>query len=107
MRKTCLLAVLALAVATQAWAVGPNVIRQTLSNGALVQIAEQPAVPMVILDALVDAGSRLDPSGQEGVANLTADLLTEGAGKRSAEQIHEVVDFLGASLNSEACLGAS
>lgn len=100
--KAPLAAALLLAAATPAWAVGPAVVRQTLSNGARVQVAEQPAVPMVIVDVLVDAGSRLDPPGQEGIANLTADLLTEGAGGRTAEQIHETVDFLGASLNSEA-----
>jgi zinc protease len=101
MRRTTL-AALVWFLAAPAWAAGPTVVRQTLSNGARLQISEQAAVPMVIVDALVDAGSRLDPPGEEGLANLTADLLTEGTATRSAEQIHETADFIGASLQSQA-----
>lgn len=101
MRRLILLAV-ALACASPALAAGPQVVRQKLSNGARIQVSEQPSVPMVIVDVLIDAGSRIDPKGQEGLANLTADLLTEGTATRSAEQIHEAADFIGASLSSQA-----
>jgi zinc protease len=100
--RRVVLALLALAAASPAWAVGPQVVRQTLSNGVRVQVSEQTSVPMVIVDILVDAGSRFDPHGEEGLANLTADLLTEGTTTRSAEQIHEAADFIGASLSSQA-----
>jgi len=92
----------ALLAVASASAASPPVVRQTLGSGARVQVSPQPSVPMVIVDVLVDAGSRLDPPGKEGLANLTADLLTEGAGKRTAEQIHEAADFIGASLASQA-----
>lgn len=100
MRRWLLL--LSLLIATPVSAASPPVVRQTLSNGVRVQVSQQPTVPMVIVDVLVDAGSRLDPPGKAGLANLTADLLTEGAGKRTAEQIHEAADFIGASLSSQA-----
>jgi len=100
--KAAVAFVVSLLVATPAAAAGPSVVRQTLSNGARMQVSEQSAVPMVIVDVLLDAGSRLDPPGREGLANLTADLLTEGTTKRSAEQIHEAADFIGASLSSQA-----
>jgi zinc protease len=98
MRRLWFLALLA--VALPAASATPPVVRQTLANGVRVQVSAQPSVPMVIVDVLVDAGTRLDPVGEEGLANLTADLLTEGAGGRTAEQIHEAADFIGASLSS-------
>lgn len=79
-----------------------NFTRHLLSNGAVVLVAEQRAVPMVVVQALVEAGSRRDPRGQEGVGALTADLLTEGAGKRSAAEIGRELDFLGARIDSSA-----
>ena len=56
----------------------------------------------MIVNVLVDAGARLDPAGKEGLGNLTADLLTEGTEKRSAQQISDAADFIGASLSSSA-----
>ncbi len=76
--------------------------RLTLSNGARVIVSEQHAIPMVVIQVLLDAGARRDPKGKEGLAGLTADLLTEGTKKRSASQISEAVDSLGASLDSGA-----
>jgi zinc protease len=80
----------------------PPVERRVLSNGAVLLVSEQRALPMVIVRVLVDAGSRRDPQGKEGVANLTADLLNEGTTTRSAMEISEAVDFIGASLGSGA-----
>jgi len=71
-----------------------------LANGIRLVVSEQHAVPMVIVDVAIDAGSRLDPPGKEGLANLTADLLTEGTFRRSAREVSDAVDFLGASLSS-------
>jgi zinc protease len=76
--------------------------RRTLSNGAVLVVSEQRNVPMVVVRALLDAGSRRDPAGSEGLANLTADLLTEGTRKRTASQISDAVDSLGASLDTAA-----
>jgi zinc protease len=59
---------------------------------------------MVVIQMLVDAGARRDPRGQEGLAALTADLLTEGTKTRSATQISEATDFIGASLGTSADL---
>ena len=80
----------------------PQVTRRTLSNGVRVQISEQHEVPALIVDVLVDAGARLDPKGKEGLASLVADLLTEGAGQRGAQQISDTVDFIGARFSSSA-----
>jgi zinc protease len=57
---------------------------------------------MVSVELLIDAGSRYDEPGREGVANLTARLLTYGTKRRSAVQISEALDFIGATLSAKA-----
>lgn len=74
--------------------------RTVLDNGLVLLTSEQRALPMVSIELLIDAGSRLDAPNQEGLANLTARLLTYGTKKRSALQISEALDFIGASLSS-------
>ena len=59
-------------------------------------------LPMVVLQMFVDAGARRDPQGKDGLAGLTGDLLTEGTTTRSASQIKEATDFIGASLETGA-----
>ena len=46
------------------------------------------------------AGAADDPAGKFGLASLTAAMLDEGAGTRSALEIADAVDFLGASLDT-------
>lgn len=97
-----LLAGVAIAGAAPCWAAAPGVVRQVLSNGVRVQVSEQHAVPAVIASVMIDAGARRDPEGKEGLANLVADLLTEGTAARTAEQISETMDFIGARFGSGA-----
>jgi zinc protease len=83
-------------------AAGPPAERYSLSNGVRLNISEQHALPLVVVQMLIDAGSRRDPRGQEGVASLTADLLTEGSKTRTASQISQAFDSLGASYGTSA-----
>lgn len=83
-------------------ALGPAVTSSTLANGAKLVVSEQRAVPMVLVQVIVDAGARRDPADRAGLAYLTADLLNEGTATRSAQQINEAIDFIGASLGTSA-----
>jgi len=74
----------------------------TLPNGLRVVIAPQRKLPLVTVLALVDAGSVADPVGQEGVAQLTASLLTEGTGELTGAALAELVELMGSSLDSGA-----
>lgn len=74
--------------------------RSVLSNGLVLLTSEQRSLPMVAIELLIDAGSRYDSAGQEGLANLTSRLLTYGTKRRSALQISETLDFIGASLSA-------
>ncbi|HEY2917380.1 MAG TPA: pitrilysin family protein [Candidatus Binatia bacterium] len=74
--------------------------RSVLNNGLVLLTSEQRALPMVSIELLIDAGSRYDGGKQEGLANLTAKLLRYGTKQRTALQISETLDFLGASLQT-------
>ena len=51
---------------------------------------------------MVKAGQRHEAKEKAGLANLTAELLTEGTRNRSSREISEEIDFIGASLNASA-----
>ena len=74
--------------------------RSVLDNGVVLLTSEQRTLPMLSVELLIDAGSRYDAASQEGLANLTARLLTYGTKRRSALQISETLDFIGASLSA-------
>jgi zinc protease len=74
--------------------------RTVLNNGLVLLTSEQRALPMVSIELLIESGSRHEPAEQAGLANLTARLLTQGTQKRSAVQISEALDFMGASLSA-------
>ena len=56
----------------------PPVQRMVLPNHLVLLICEEHSLPFVIFQLLINSGSRQDPSGQEGLANLTARGLLLG-----------------------------
>jgi zinc protease len=74
----------------------------TLSNRLVLLASGEHSLPFVTLQLLIDSGSRRDPSGEEGLAYLTAKGLLHGTSKRTINQINEELDFMGASLNSSS-----
>jgi zinc protease len=76
----------------------PPIERAALSNGLPVWLVESHEVPLVQVTLAVRAGAGDDPDGLPGVASLAAAMLDEGAGARSALDIADAVEFLGASL---------
>jgi predicted Zn-dependent peptidase len=80
----------------------PPIVKRTLSNGLPVWILERHKVPLVHVTLLVKAGAAADPAGKAGLASVTADLLDEGAGGRSALDLADAVAVLGAPLGTAA-----
>jgi zinc protease len=80
----------------------PPVTRVTLENGLRVIVAEQHEVPLVEFYVMVGAGAAEDPTGKEGLAALTADALTRGAGTLDAEAFARAVESLGGTLDAAA-----
>lgn len=78
----------------------PPYTTTTLKNGLTVFVMPTHRLPLVDLRLVVRAGSVDDPAGREGLASLTADLLTQGAGARSARQLAEDIAFVGGTLEA-------
>jgi predicted Zn-dependent peptidase len=80
----------------------PPVQKLQLANGLPVLLVELHEVPVVQLNVVARAGAGADPRDKPGLASLTANLLDEGAGSRSALQIADELDYLGADLQTRA-----
>ena len=78
----------------------PAIQKQKLSNGLPVWIVELHEVPVAQVNLIVLSGTANDPPGKYGVASLAAAMLEEGAGTRSALEIADAVDYLGADLGA-------
>lgn len=78
----------------------PPLQRMTLSNQLVLLVSEEHSLPFVTLQILLDAGSRRDPSGEEGIAHLTVKGLLLGTAQRTEKIINEELDYMGASLSS-------
>jgi zinc protease len=76
--------------------------REVLPNGMVLLIAEQRAVPIITVSMLIQASSMLDPPDKPGVANLVAQMMTQGTKTRTAPQISEAIEFVGGSLSVDA-----
>ena len=85
----------------------PSIQKRTLPNGVGVWVVEAHEVPIVQVSLVVRAGAGDDPAGRFGAASLTAAMLDEGAGTRSALEIADAVELLGASLTTGASFDAS
>src|SRR5690349_13418545 len=80
----------------------PPIQKRTLSNGLPVWVVGMHEVPIVDLTLVVRSGSAADPADKFGLANFTAAMLDEGAGTRSALELSDAIDFLGASLSTSS-----
>lgn len=80
----------------------PEIRHLTLSNGLPVLLLEKRQVPIVQVDLTILSGTVAESAGQPGVASMTAAMLDEGAGGRSALELADEVDHLGAELATRA-----
>jgi zinc protease len=79
----------------------PYEIRK-MANGLQVVIVSQNEQPAISVRMIIRAGAAQDPKNKYGLAMMTATLLDQGAGKRTAEQIAEEIDFVGGALGTGA-----
>jgi predicted Zn-dependent peptidase len=85
----------------------PAIQKRQLSNGLPVWIVERHGVPVVQVNLVVLHGSADDPAGKFGLTSLMTAMLEDGAGSRSALQIADAIDFLGADLGIASTFDAS
>jgi zinc protease len=80
----------------------PGLDTVVLRNGLTIDRLERTSLPLVELLLLIPSGGAADPPGKEGLASLTAALLSRGSAGKSAAQFAEEVEFLGGVLQADA-----
>ncbi len=80
----------------------PHVERARLSNGIPVTLARRSTVPVVEVSMLFDAGIAADDKAKPGLSTLTLSLLDEGTTRRSATEIAEEAERLGANIGASS-----
>ena len=73
-----------------------------LPSGATLLLVEHHEQPTVSVSLSFRAGSRYDPAGKEGLAELVAEVLSKGTPTRTAEQIAATIEGAGGSLGASA-----
>lgn len=77
--------------------------RHELSNGVVVYVAEDRALPLVDISMSLRVGRFLEPADKVGLVSLTASMLRQGGtATMTAEDFDEKVEFLAANISSGA-----
>jgi len=76
-------------------------------NGLRIWLLERHELPLVAATLAGPVGSAADPAGAAGLAHVTASMLTEGAGARSALAFSDAVNDLGARVHTSVTSDAS
>lgn len=99
-----LAAVFVLAVLAQAGGAGAAVqIQRIVSPGGIeAWLVENHTLPIIAVNAGFHGGSRLDPDGKAGLANLVSGLLDEGAGDLDSQAFQRRLDELSIKLGFDA-----
>ncbi|MDQ4122994.1 MAG: insulinase family protein [Acidobacteriota bacterium] len=78
----------------------PRVEKNKLSNGLEVWLVRQNELPIVSMNLVFKSGATADPSGKAGLSSITASLLDDGTKTRSAVDISNAVQQIGARLGT-------
>ena len=79
----------------------PKYETATLSNGLKIFVVKDDQQPTIVFRLMISGGSAVEGS-KTGVADLTAQILSKGAGTRTAYDIANALDGIGASVNVSA-----
>ena len=77
----------------------PAIWSTSVSNGMKVYGLESSEVPLVSFEIMLRGGHWADPLDKPGVASLLASLLMQGTVTKTAAQLEEAIDMLGATIN--------
>lgn len=78
----------------------PPIEKTVLDNGLEVWMVHQDELPIISMNLVLKTGTSNEPDGKYGVANMTSTLLDDGTAKRSAEDIANQLQGIGAFLNA-------
>jgi len=85
----------------------PVASRFSLANGLTVFVLPSRDLPIVSAQLVVLAGSAANPPDRSGLASFTSDMLDRGTHKRSAAEISDELDRIGASLETDSGVDSS
>ena len=85
----------------------PTIEEAELSNGMKVVFAQRNTIPVINVAVQFDAGYAADAGNKLGLANFTAAMLDEGAGKYDALELAGRIEELGANLSVSSNLDAT
>src|SRR5258706_14413438 len=85
----------------------PAIQKRQLSNGLPVWLVELHEVPVAQVNLVVFSGTGDDAAGKFRAASLTAAMLEAGPRTRSALELADASDFLGACLRAGSALCSS
>ncbi|MGI8703267.1 MAG: M16 family metallopeptidase [Candidatus Limnocylindrales bacterium] len=80
----------------------PPFEREQLDNGLTIITAHLPGRPLLAAHLLFEGGSGSEPAELAGITSLTARALTEGTQSRTAIELIEAAERLGAELHADA-----
>ncbi len=80
----------------------PAIQRSSLENGLEILLVEDHDLPLIQANLIIKSGWSADPANRPGAAALTGALLDEGTRSKSALEISEVADNLGAGFGTFA-----
>jgi zinc protease len=80
----------------------PVPVEKTLPNGLRVIVVERPGLPLLSAEFMVRNGAELDPVSASGAMEMLSSLLMRGTGGRSAPQLAQAIEALGATIDTAA-----
>ena len=80
----------------------PPIEKQQLSNGMEVWMVRQTELPIVSMNLVLKSGGTLDPSDKSGVSAMTSSLLDDGTKTRSAVEIANQLQAIGANIGTSS-----
>lgn len=80
----------------------PPIEKSRLANGLEVWLVRQAELPIVSMNLVFKSGATYEAADKTGIANLTASLLDDGTKTRSAVDIANQLQAIGASVNANS-----
>ena len=80
----------------------PSPLTRSLSNGMTLIVVERHDLPLLTANLVARTGASSDPRDKAGLNEFASSVITQGTATRSATEIAQAVEALGASLNSGA-----
>ncbi|MDI1240756.1 MAG: pitrilysin family protein, partial [bacterium] len=78
----------------------PAIEKTKLANGLEVWMVRQDELPIVSMNLVLKTGQASEPVGKTGVAGMVSTLLDDGTTKRSAAEIANQLQAIGANVNA-------